>query len=136
MWSPARKATWAEPMARKTDQRLSYCLKHQDRPTDSRCSACLKPICEECTLETELGKFCGTECYDKRLASNERVRLLREEDERERWPRFFRTLMGWVFKLLFVLALYVCFTLLPVAWKAWLTKSFLGLWKTIKAAFK
>jgi hypothetical protein len=116
-------------MARKTEQRLSYCLTHQERPTDTRCAACLKPICEECTLATEVGKFCGSDCYDKRLASNERVRMLAEEEERERIPRMFRAFLGVAFKILLLVALYFLFQNMPVAWKAWLTKSFKGLWK-------
>ncbi len=123
-------------MARKMEQRLSFCLAHQDRPTDTRCAACLKPICEECTLTTEEGKFCGNDCYEKRLKSNERVRVLKEEEERDRGPRMMRMLMGWLVKLLFLVALVVLFQMLPVAWKAWLTKSFKGLWKSVKAAFK
>ena len=123
-------------MARKMEQRLSFCLAHQDRPTDTRCAACLKPICEECTLTTEEGKFCGNDCYEKRLKSNERVRILKEEEERDRGPRMMRMLMGWLIKLLFLVGLVVLFQMLPVAWKAWLTKSFKGLWKTVKAAFK
>ena len=123
-------------MARKIEQRLSFCLAHQDRPTDTRCAACLKPICDECTLTTEEGKFCGNDCYEKRLKSNERVRVLKEEEERDRGPRMMRMLMGWLVKLLFLVALVVLFQMLPVAWKAWLTKSFKGLWKSVKAAFK
>lgn len=114
-------------MARKTE-RQSYCLKHQERPTDTRCAACLKPICEECTLVTESGKFCGNDCYEKRLASAERVRVLQEEDERERIPRMFRALVGWIVKILILVALYFVFQqFAPVAWKKWLAKSFKGL---------
>ncbi len=123
-------------MARKMEQRLSFCLAHQDRPTDTRCAACLKPICEECTLTTEEGKFCGNDCYEKRLKSNERVRVLKEEEERDRGPRMMRMLMGWLVKLLFLVALVVLFQMLPVAWKAWLTKSFKGLWKIVTGAFQ
>ncbi|MBS2035765.1 hypothetical protein JST97_12310 [bacterium] len=123
-------------MARKMEQRLSYCLAHQDRPTDTRCAACLKPICEECTLTTEVGKFCGNECYEKRLQSNERIKVLKEEEERDRIPRMMRMLTGWALKILVLVALYFVFQTLPVAWKAWLTKSFKGLWKTVKSAFK
>lgn len=123
-------------MARKTEQRLSYCLAHQDRLTDTRCSSCLKPICEECTLTTEVGKFCGNNCYEKRLQSDERVKVLKEEEERDRGPRMMRMLMGWVVKILILIGLYFFFQMLPVAWKAWLTKSFKGLWKTVKSAFK
>lgn len=118
------------------EQRLSYCLAHQDRPTDTRCAACLKPICEECTLTTEVGKFCGNECYEKRLQSNERIKVLKEEEERDRIPRMMRMLTGWALKILVLVALYFVFQTLPVAWKAWLTKSFKGLWKTVKSAFK
>ena len=122
-------------MARKVEQRLSYCLKHQDRLTDTRCAACLKPICEECTLVTEHGKFCGSECYDRRLESNERVRLLKEEEERERGPKRMRMIVGWLLKLLFLFALYFIYVSLPVAWKLWLAKSFKGWWKAIKSSF-
>lgn len=123
-------------MARKAEQRLSFCLAHQDRPTDTRCAACLKPICEECTLTTEGGKFCGNDCYEKRLKSNERVRILKEEEERERGPRMMRMLMGWALKILFLVALYFIYQNLPAAWHKWLAKSFAGLWKTVTGAFK
>ncbi len=119
-------------MARKVDQRLSYCLKHQDRLTDSRCAACLKPICEECTLIHDNSKFCSTECYEKRLQSNERVRILKEEEERERGPKMMRMLLGWALKFLFLAALYFLYMNMPLAWKAWLAKSFKGLWKSVK----
>jgi len=123
-------------MARKMEQRLSFCLAHQDRPTDTRCAACLKPICEECTLTTEAGKFCGNDCYEKRLKSNERVRVLKEEEERERGPRMMRMLMGWVVKILFLVALYFVYQNLPLTWHKWLNKSFAGLWKSVTGAFK
>ncbi len=122
-------------MARKVDQRLSFCLAHQDRPTDTRCAACLKPICEECTLVTDQGKFCGNECFEKRLGANERVRVLKEEEERDRIPKMIRTLIGWAIKILVLVALYYAFTQLPLAWKVWLSKSFKGLWKSITGAF-
>jgi len=122
-------------MARKIEQRLSFCLTHQDRATDTRCAACLKPICEECTVTTELGKFCSQDCYQKRLSSNERIQVLKEEEERDRIPRLFRTLVGWGLKVLFLVALYFLYTMLPIAWKAWLAKSFAGLFKSIKGAF-
>ena len=123
-------------MARKVEQRLSFCLKHQDRPTDTRCSACLKPICEECTLTTETGKFCGNECYGRRLQSDERVQKMKEQDERDKGPRMLRMLLGWALKLLFLVLLYFVFLNLPLAWKGWLTKSFKGLWKAVTGAFK
>ena len=123
-------------MARKVDQRLSFCLVHQDRATDTRCSACLKPICEECTLTTELGKFCGNDCYEKRLKSDQRVQEMKEKDERDKGPRMMRMLLGWALKILFLVLLYFIFLNLPVAWKGWLTKSFKGLWKSVTAAFK
>jgi len=43
----------------------SVCLRHQDRPAVSRCKLCLKPVCEECTMETADGIFCGEECKKK-----------------------------------------------------------------------
>jgi hypothetical protein len=122
-------------MARNVEQRLSYCLAHQDRPTDTRCAACLKPICEECTLVTEAGKFCGQDCYTKRLASAERVRLLAEEDERERVPRLIRRIVGVMLKILFFVLLYFLYTQLPVAWTAPITKGVKGFWKSVKGAF-
>lgn len=122
-------------MARRVDQRLSFCLAHQDRPTDTRCAACLKPICEECTLVTDQGKFCGNECFEKRMAANERVQILKAEEERDRIPKMIRTLIGWGLKILFLVALYFVYTQLPDAWKGWLDKSFAGLWKTISGAF-
>ena len=122
-------------MARKVEQRLSYCLKHQDRLTDTRCAACLKPICEECTLSTEVGKFCGNDCYEKRLMSNERVAELKAKDEANRGPQLMRTILGWCFKFLMLAALYFIYMNLPIAWKAWLVKSFKGLWKATKSAF-
>lgn len=121
-------------MARKVDQRLSYCLKHQDRLTDTRCAACLKPICEECTLTTELGKFCGNECYEKRLASNERIGELKAKDGLGGTP-LWKTLLSLAMWFLFLAALWFVFQNLPVAWKGAITKSFKGLWKGIKAAF-
>ena len=123
-------------MARKVEQRLSYCLKHQDRITDTRCAACLKPICEECTVTTEAGKFCSNDCYEKRLQSDQRVAAIKERDERDRGPAMMRMLLGWAIKLLILVALYFLFQNLPVAWKGWLTKSFAGLWKSITAVFK
>lgn len=122
-------------MARKVEQRLSYCLKHQDRLTDTRCAACLKPICEECTLSTELGKFCGEVCYEKRMMSNERVAEIKAKDELANRGAGLRMLMNWALKLLFLAGLYFIYMNLPVAWKLWLAKSFKGLWKAIKAAF-
>lgn len=121
-------------MARKVEQRLSYCLKHQDRLTDTRCSACLKPICEECTLTTEVGKFCGNECYEKRLASNDRIADLKARDALGGTP-LWRTLLTLAFWFLFIAALWFVFQNLPVAWKAGITKSVKGMWKGIKAAF-
>jgi hypothetical protein len=122
-------------MGRKIEQRLSYCLKHQDRPTDTRCAACLKPICEECTVVTESGKFCSQECYEKRLASVERVRVLKEEEERERVPRMIRGLISFMLKLLFLFGLFFLFTLLPKAWTAPVYKVLNGWWKVIKSVF-
>lgn len=87
-------------------------------------------------MTTEVGKFCGNNCYEKRLQSDERVKVLKEEEERDRGPRMMRMLMGWVVKILILIGLYFFFQMLPVAWKAWLTKSFKGLWKTVKSAFK
>lgn len=118
------------------EQRLSFCLAHQDRPTDVRCSACLKPICEECTFTTNEGKFCSNSCHEKRLQSNERVKALKEEEERERLPRLIRKLISWALKILFLVALYFCFQMLPVAWKGWIVNNCKVLWKTITAAFK
>lgn len=122
-------------MGRKVEQRLSFCLKHQDRPTDTRCATCLKPICEECTLVTDEGRFCGSDCHEKRLMANERVRVVKEADERDRLPRLFRTLMGWAIKILCLVALYFLYTQLPMAWKLWLNQSFQGLWKSVSGAF-
>lgn len=123
-------------MARKVEQRLSYCLAHQDRPTDTRCAACLKPICEECTLVTEVGKFCGQECYTKRLASNERVRLLAEEDERERIPRLIRSIVGWILKILFLVFLYfVWMNVLPKKLTAPVNKSIGKFVQGVRKAF-
>lgn len=43
----------------------SVCLRHQDRPAVSRCKLCLKPVCEECKMETTDGVFCSEECKKK-----------------------------------------------------------------------
>lgn len=118
-------------MSRKTELRVSYCLAHQDRPTTTRCSTCLKPICEECTLVTDQGNFCSTECHQKRLASNERVEMLAEEDARERIPRLVRRLVRFGFSLLMLVALFFAFKQLPVKWQAPVWKA----WKQVKSAF-
>ena len=95
------------------ESRLSYCLKHQDRVTDKRCSTCLKPICEECTLGTELGNFCSQDCYEKRVVSNERIELLRKEDEAQRIPRLIRKLVSFGFFLLVIAAAFMIYPKLP-----------------------
>ncbi|MEQ8169709.1 MAG: hypothetical protein ABRQ38_12530 [Candidatus Eremiobacterota bacterium] len=43
----------------------SVCLRHQDRTAVSRCKLCLKPVCEECKMETAEGIFCSEECKKK-----------------------------------------------------------------------
>ena len=65
--------------------------------TDVRCAACLKPICEDCILSTDIGKFCGSDCYEKRQKSEERVERLRLEDEAQRGPRLMRKLINFDF---------------------------------------
>lgn len=97
------------------ESRLSYCLKHQERVTDTRCSACLKPICEECTLTTEVGKFCGSDCYEKRVASNERVEILRKEEEAEKFPRLIRKLIGWAITVILIVVAFMLYPKLPAS---------------------
>ena len=95
------------------ESRLSYCLKHQDRVTDKRCSTCLKPICDECSMSTELGNFCSQVCYEKRVASNERVEVLRKEDEAERIPRLIRKLVSWGVLVLIIVGCFMLYPHLP-----------------------
>jgi hypothetical protein len=101
-------------MAVKGD-RLSYCLKHQDRVTDKRCSVCLKPICDECCMTTEMGNFCGQACYEKRVASNERMEVLKQEDEAQRIPRLMRKLISWALFFLFIFTCYIMYPKLPAS---------------------
>ncbi len=111
-------------MAKKEAKRLSYCLKHQNRVTDVRCSACLKPICEDCILLTDIGKFCGSECYEKRQQAEERVERLRLEDEAKRGPRLMRKLIGWAIFFCIILAAYIAYPKLPRSVRAPVTKFF------------
>ncbi|MEW6282867.1 MAG: B-box zinc finger protein [Candidatus Eremiobacterota bacterium] len=66
---------------------VSYCLKHQDRPTETRCTSCLKPICQECTVITPDGKYCSETCHQNALTSREKIAEMKRQDaevERER----------------------------------------------------
>lgn len=118
----------------KVESKLSYCLKHQDRLTDTRCAACLKPICEECTLSTEEGKFCGSECWQKRVASNERVQRLKEEEERERIPRLIRKLVRTALFILFLVALYALYPKIPAEIRKPVEKLFHDFFNMFKAS--
>jgi hypothetical protein len=109
-------------VATRNAGRLSYCLKHQNVVTDVRCAACLKPICPECTLNTEKGTFCGSECYDKRVASDERVEALRLQDEADRGPRLMRTLIRWTVVILVLIGAYMLYPRLPKAVRAPITR--------------
>ncbi|HPZ06555.1 MAG TPA: hypothetical protein PL110_00445 [Candidatus Eremiobacteraeota bacterium] len=51
----------------------SMCLRHQERPAVGRCKLCLKPVCEECKIETADGIFCGEECKGKSEAQKEKA---------------------------------------------------------------
>ena len=97
------------------EKRLSYCLKHQERVTETRCAGCMKPICEDCTFSTELGKFCGSGCYEKRLASNERVEALKKEDDADRGPRMIRTLIRYAIVIILLVAAFALYPKLPAS---------------------
>ena len=43
-------------------KREDVCPNHTDRPATTRCHQCHKPACEECTVVTEDGRFCSTQC--------------------------------------------------------------------------
>ena len=96
----------------------SYCLRHQERVATSRCSACLKPLCEDCTQVTDQGQFCSTECYDKRVASNARVEVLRREHEAGAGMRLFRTLLGYLWPILILCFLVWLWPRLPADFRA------------------
>jgi hypothetical protein len=97
----------------KRKEDYSYCLKHQERVTTQRCCCCMRPICEECTMETELGKFCGEECHLKRVTSNERIADLRSRDINDPYAGLLSWLKFIVTCLALVAAVYFIYPKLP-----------------------
>lgn len=97
----------------KGKQDYSYCLKHQERVTTSRCCVCMKPICEECTIDTEIGKVCGEECHLKRVTSNERIADLeaRSQGDPHAWLWGYIKLFGMI--LAIVVGAYLIWPKLP-----------------------
>ncbi|MGE0492542.1 MAG: hypothetical protein AB7S38_25230 [Vulcanimicrobiota bacterium] len=93
----------------------SYCLKHQERLATARCAACLKPLCDECTLPSEEGNFCGVECHQKRLAANVRVEKMAEEEKEMAAWRFQRKLISTAVWLAIFLGVAVGWPYLPEA---------------------
>lgn len=66
----------------------SVCLKHQDRIAVGRCKLCLKPICEECKIETGEGIFCSEDCRKKSESQTDNViqTKIQSEIDREKNP--------------------------------------------------
>lgn len=106
-------------------KRPSYCVRHQERPTETRCSGCLKPICQDCTLVTEVGTFCGSDCYEKRVAYNDRAESLKHQPVDSMGWRLLRGLVPWVIPVLLVCALVYFWPKLPKQWRAPIEKVFI-----------
>jgi len=111
-------------VARQKGSRVSYCLRHQDRPTETRCATCLKPICSECTLDAPEGNFCGAECHEKRVAYNERKESMAHQPKDSLGVKLVRWLVPWVVPVLLLCAVVYLWPKLPPQWRAPIEKVF------------
>lgn len=58
--------------------RNAQCIVHHDRPATARCATCHKPICAECTVSTEEGKFCSHECATRAADFRKRFKTVKQ----------------------------------------------------------
>ena len=52
-------------MAVKGLGRTEMCIVHHDKAAVARCGRCHKPLCANCVVSTNHGKFCSNECAQK-----------------------------------------------------------------------
>ena len=67
--------------------RNSVCLNHPERPAVHRCTVCFKPVCAECTIQTDDGVFCSREClsnYDRTKGSVDAWQQQRQREQARR----------------------------------------------------
>ncbi len=81
---------------------METCINHPTREATTRCKACHKPLCDKCKLVTPEGVFCSEECHQRQQEFTKRA-------EQVPMPKrnFFRAIMGWVKKMLFLLVILV-----------------------------
>ena len=53
---------------------MDYCKFHPNKVAHVRCKTCHIPLCEDCTVASEIGVFCSEECFLKTKDFQETVR--------------------------------------------------------------
>jgi hypothetical protein len=52
----------------------SVCINHPTTQAITQCKGCHKPLCEECTQETDQGIFCSEQCYNHFISFNQKAK--------------------------------------------------------------
>lgn len=87
-------------MAMSERGQVKMCVVHHDREAVARCVTCHRPICEECTISTTDGKFCGRECATKAAD-------FRTSRRAPKGPSLLDTLRGYVKPIVYLVVLVV-----------------------------
>lgn len=73
------------------------CFNHPNRDAFVRCKKCLKPLCYECRINTEIGVFCSDKCYQDTKRFIERSELLESERTKSSyWKRKTVSIIIWL----------------------------------------
>lgn len=83
----------------------STCINHPLVKAIARCKKCMKPICRDCQLTTDLGIFCSDVCYQQMKTFIARQGAY---DKKPRWhwaaAKWLRRLIGLVILLAIIAA--------------------------------
>ncbi|MDI6783976.1 MAG: hypothetical protein QME64_07780 [bacterium] len=71
----------------------STCINHPLVPAVARCKQCMKPVCRNCQVPTDIGIFCSEGCYVQMKG------FMARQGAYDKKPRWHWTLSKWIRRL-------------------------------------